>query len=90
MRTTSIGSVSYSPDDPPDDPKQLQRFMRSELLKIKAAIDALAAGHLDKSYAAPSKPRDGDIRYADGTSWNPGSGQGIYYYKASASSWVLL
>ena len=28
----------------------------------------------------PAKPRDGDIRYADGANWNPGSGQGIYVY----------
>jgi hypothetical protein len=66
----------------------MARFFSSELFKIKSAIDALAAGHLDKSYAAPTKPREGDIRYADGTIWNPGSGQGIYAYYGAA--WHFL
>lgn len=35
----------------------------------------------------PRKPRKGLIVYADGTNWNPGSGEGIYVYK---SAWVLL
>ena len=34
------------------------------------------------------KPRDGDIRYADGTNWNPGSGAGIYAYVGGA--WTKL
>jgi hypothetical protein len=88
VRTPNLGSVAYAPGDPPDDPAQLQRFLRDELQKMKAAIDALAAGHLDKSTAAPPKPREGDIRFADGVAWNPGSGKGIYYYNSTA--WVLL
>ena len=34
------------------------------------------------------KPRNGDIRYADGTNWNPGSGEGIYAYTNDA--WAKL
>lgn len=90
MRTPNLGSVSYAPGDPPADPAQLQRYLREEMAKVAAAIGALAAGHLDKSSAAPSKPRDGDIRYADGAVWNPGAGVGIYYYKGATSAWVLL
>lgn len=88
MRTPNIGSIGYTPDDPPADPAQHQRFLRDELRKISAAIQLLALGHLDKTNVAPAKPRDGDIRYADGTDWDPGSGQGIYYYDGSA--WTLL
>lgn len=90
MRTVSISSIGYVPGEPPRDPEQLQRYLREEFTKISVAIALLAAGHIDKTYAAPAKPRDGDIRYADGTTWNPGSGQGIYYYKASGPAWVLL
>lgn len=36
----------------------------------------------------PDKPRSGDIVYADGTNWNPGSGQGFYGYYAGA--WHFL
>lgn len=88
VRATNLASVNYAPSEPPRDPEALQRFLREELQKVSTAITALSLGHLDKSYAAPKKPRDGDIRYADGTSWNPGSGAGVYVYKTS--SWVLL
>jgi len=89
-RTSSIGSVTYAPLDPPSDPAQLQRYLREEMLKISAAITALAAGHLDMTTVAPTRPRNGDVRYADGTSWNPGAGIGVYYYKGATSAWVLL
>ncbi len=37
-----------------------------------------------KLYAAPAKPYDGLTVYADGTTWNPGAGQGIYTYYGAA------
>lgn len=87
MRTPNLGSVSYVPGDPPADPKELQRYLRFEFIKIKVAVEALAAGHLDKETEAPAKPRDGDYRYADGTSWNPGAGKGIYFHNGLV--WTL-
>jgi hypothetical protein len=90
MRTPNIGSILYSPNDAPADPAQVQRFLREELAKISAAISALAAGHIDESFTAPAKPRTGDIRFADGTTWDPGSGRGIYWYDAVASTWNIL
>lgn len=68
----------------PSDPKEFPRFWAEESLKIQNAINALISGHLDVTYVAPSKPRSGDIRCADGTSWNPGSGAGFYGYHSSA------
>ncbi|WP_146218923.1 hypothetical protein [Undibacterium pigrum] len=62
----------------------------SELQKISVAISLSGLGHLDKTSVAPVKPRDGDVRYADGIAWNPGAGVGVYYYKGATSSWVLL
>lgn len=88
MRTPSIGSVQYAPTVPPTEQSDFNRWVQTEFDKVAAAISALALGHLDKSFVSPVKPRDGDIRYADGTSWNPGSGQGVYYYNGTA--WVLL
>ncbi len=91
MRTPNLGSVFYIPNDPPEDPKDLARYLREEQQKVAAAISALAAGHLDKSTVAPAKPRDGDIRYASGApGWDPGSGVGIYYYKLAGPGWVFL
>ena len=89
MRTPTIASAAYVPGDPPNDPKDLPRFLRQEFIKMAAAIDAVAAGHVDVTYVAPAKPRDGDIRLCDGTSWNPlGTGQKFVGYRGGA--WVLL
>jgi polygalacturonase len=38
--------------------------------------------------SAPASPLDGMIAYADGTSWNPGSGAGVYAYIAAV--WTKL
>ncbi len=43
---------------------------------------------LEQLNAAPDKPQNGMIAWADGTNWNPGSGEGIYAYHGSA--WNLL
>lgn len=34
--------------------------------------------------AAPGRPYDGMVAFADGTNWNPGAGQGLYIYYATA------
>jgi hypothetical protein len=87
MRTPNLGSVQYSPADVPADP--LQAYLRDELNKIAAAVNALAAGHLDMQTSAPVKPRNGDIRYANGTTWNPiAAGAGIYWFNGSV--WAKL
>ena len=40
---------------------------------------------MDQWNAAPAKPQDGMIAYADGTNWNPGGGgQGFYGYYGGA------
>jgi hypothetical protein len=72
--------ATYSPGEPPADPAQLQRFLREELAKLKAAYDMLADGFLPVVYEPPPKPRPGMLRNADGTLWNPGSGAGLYRY----------
>jgi hypothetical protein len=88
MRVPNLGSVFYAPSPTPIKEKELGKFITEELFKISVAINLLAEGHLDKVNVAPEKPRDGDIRYADGTNWDPGAGKGIYYYKATV--WTLL
>lgn len=88
MRPANSNAAAYSPGEPPIDPVQLQRFLREEHAKIQSAINALAAGHRDKVYVVPAKPREGDERFADGTSWNPGGGKGLYMY--SSGVWTLI
>ena len=88
MRTTNQNTVYYNPEPAPENYADYRAWIERELQKIRMCIELLAAGHLDKSYVAPTKPREGDIRLADGTSWNPGSGAGFYGYYGSA--WVKL
>ena len=38
--------------------------------------------------AEPTHRVDGDLVYADGTNWNPGSGRGLYERRSGA--WVKL
>lgn len=89
MRPRNLSSAGYTPGQVPTDPKDFARFMREELDKLAAVVSLLAAGHLDQQYAAPTKPRDGDIRYAAGApDWNPGSGAGIYRF--DGTTWHFL
>ena len=83
------GSIRrYQPGPVPDDAKQLQPFLRDQLEQVAGSLNTLADGQLDASTVAPSKPRSGMIRYADGTDWNPGSGEGFYGYYGGA--WHFL
>jgi hypothetical protein len=88
LKPKNSSSVQLSGATVPATAEELPKFLNDEIPRIWAAIQALSVGHLDMTYAPPDKPRDGDIRYADGTTWNPGSGKGIYYYKST--TWTLL
>lgn len=86
MRPASISTVQYTPNQVPSDLPGLVRFLTDEFQSLSAVIRALSLGHLDKTYVAPEKPRDGDIRYADGVQWNPGAGPGIYWF--NGTDWI--
>jgi hypothetical protein len=59
-----------------------------ELQRIGDSLDQKDLWQMELSYVEPTKPRDGDVRYADGTYWDPGSGKGLYLYKTN--TWTLL
>lgn len=80
MRTPSISSLAYAPGQVPQDMSELVRFLTDELVRISAAISSVSSGHIDPLHVEPTKPRDGDFRFADGTNWNPGGGEGPYIY----------
>lgn len=85
MPGPSISAIAYTPGPVPSDLKELPRWLREEHEKMAAAIRALADGHLETTYVAPSRPREGDIRLADGTQWNPtGSGGRFVGYRGGA------
>ena len=79
----------YKPNAVPADPKDLPGFLRAELERIALASQNTNQYYLlDKLYAVPLKTKDGMIVYADGTTWNPGSGAGAYIYRGAA--WHFL
>ena len=81
--------LRFDPSTCPQDLQAIPRFVDEQLLQIKTVLDLLRDGHLDVSFTEPAKPQQGDIRYADGTVWNPGGGEGIYFRNAAAA-WVKL
>lgn len=76
--------LRYVPGQVPDNKDDLPRFLREELQQIQQAISLVQDGQLDVTTVAPSKPRDGMIRRADGVGWNPGGGAGVYCFYAAA------
>lgn len=88
MRTVNLSTIQYSAGQMPNIKEpELYRYLVNEFGKLEFTIKGLVDGHLDQTNVAPTKPRSGDIRYADGTNWNPGSGQGLYWYSGTSWSW---
>lgn len=78
--------MKYAPGIVPQNTEDLQAFLQAELAKISDTIDQI---HIYEIFhAAPSRPVQGMTVYADGTDWNPGSGEGLYRY--NGSSWNFL
>ena len=81
----------WSPNPAPVSPEQLPDYLFNELNRVGDIIFNIDTMRLEQTNVEPSKARDGDIRYADGTNWNPGSGRGIYVYIDDASpAWEKL
>jgi len=81
--------IRYSPAPVPSNVDDLPSYLEVEFRRMSAVIGNLADGHYDVLHVAPSKPRTGDVRYADGSDWNPGSGEGVYTY-LSSGAWSKL
>ena len=83
--------MAYSPEPVSSDlpQEQLIEYLLRELSRISVEFQLIEDGRvLPMRYAAPARPREGTLAIADGTSWNPGSGKGLYEYRAGA--WAKL
>jgi hypothetical protein len=81
----------YYPNPLPLNEEDLGLYVTNELKRLGDVIFNQATFRLERIHAPPDKPRGGDIRYADGSNWDPiGSGEGIYFYKEGTSAWVKL
>ncbi len=85
----NVKSVTrWTPNPSPASNENLSDYLFHELNRLSDVIFNLDVMRLEQTNVEPDKPRDGDIRYADGTNWNPGSGIGIYAYVGGA--WTKL
>lgn len=66
----------------------LQVYLEAELVAIARHLAETTTLELRPLHAAPARPREGMIIFADGTDWNPGGGKGAYQY--SGGAWVKL
>ena len=81
--------AQYTPTNPPADPSQLGAWALQELMTLSrhltGAQDLLT---MRPQSVAPAKPAAGMVANANGTTWNPGGGAGLYQYLGGA--WVKL
>ena len=78
----------YEPGPLPEEVEDLGGYVVSELKRLGSILLNQSIFRLEPVHAEPARPRKGDIRYADGTDWNPGAGEGIYWY--NGTSWAKL
>lgn len=91
MKSMNRWTASPAPSSITEVPNWIFREL-NRLADTMYNIDIL---RLEETNAEPGseggrtqKPRSGDIRFADGTNWNPGEGRGIYAFIDEA--WVKL
>ena len=63
---------------------QISQYLSDEFRRISAAFSAGGARSIDEEHVEPDKPYEGLTVLADGTNWDPGSGQGVYTYYGGA------
>ena len=78
----------YQVGNVPADAKDLPAFLAAELQQIAKEMATVQAVILETLYAAPARIYEGMIVKADGVTWNPSGGAGIYARVSGA--WVKL
>lgn len=74
----------HEPIAGPHTVEELQEYVNEQLDLIERAFAMTLKKELDWLHVAPSKVRQGLTVGADGTDWNPGSGEGVYTYYTGA------
>lgn len=73
-----------------DSIQALAQTLLKELQEIANASEYAEAVIFPVLHTPPEKFDPGMIVYADGTNWDPGSGEGIYRRNAANSAWVFV
>ena len=79
----------YTPNPVPEDPEDLPQYLLQEFTKLQGALEETPVTFIEIKNVVPERIKQGDIVYADGTNFDPGSGEGVYF-RNSAGSWVKL
>ena len=74
----------FTPFPLPRQPDHNVQALTDEVVNVQQEIEntLLTVYDLDAVTVAPDKPFAGMVRYADGTEWDPGAGEGPYVYRA--------
>lgn len=70
--------------------EDLTRYIHNELQELARSFGGVETVILPELHVEPAKRVNGHLAYADGTSWNPGAGRGIYRYDSFTASWHFL
>lgn len=82
---------SYQPTAVPSDaPSGLRAWLAAQFRQIADALSnpTVVGVRFSILNAEPARYANGDVVYADGTNWNPGSGAGVYARVSGA--WTKL
>ena len=82
-----MGFSGYRPTPPPADPRDFEAqilWLQDELRRISASVEEAQILHLPPIYEEPGFVEDGMVVNADGSSWDPGSGPGLYLRRLGA------
>lgn len=66
----------------------LPQWLYDELSQVAQAMAQPTDVIFEENFTPPASPKEGMVLLADGTSWDPGSGRGLYLY--SSGAWVKL
>lgn len=72
----------------PTDTQDALKFLYDEVVDLADEIAELRLAFRTVTYVEPARKAIGMIRYADGTTWNPGSGGGYYFW--GGSTWKKM
>ncbi len=79
--------MAYIPQPVPSDPAALPDYLRAEFQRLFSAFNAQSELlRVATTYGTPDKPRTGDVRIADGSTWAPVVGNVPVWY--DGTEWV--
>ena len=78
-------SPKYIPNPVPSDIDDLPRYIFEEFQKLQGALEENPTTFIEVKNATPGRKKQGDIVYADGTNFDPGGGEGIYFVNAAGN-----